>query len=959
MCMNTATSRSKAPVKLALMAFMALLITVCVSLALGTTAAYADGTSDQSTQSNTSITARAQQSYPQDIPTAPASNLTATEADITSPQEDPLPTTSSERVLTTASNETETQEAAPTQPAANAAPAPVASNSNLTSEDSSAPTSQDCIATSASTQNPTVNGTEMTAAASDLSAAASTYPGDNKTDDIFVGIAADGYYTGETRDEDNGVSVYVQVDACTGFYFAAIVEYLRIGTTVFDSRAGYSHNNIDASWSTTTADGKTTSTTEDDLMMNWYYGPNVPLPQGMYYTSFNNEDPGSSAGSGIDSGTVHYNVNPQAFVGTFAMSNWVENRMTFQTAWLNSSSEGNYSMSLPLPFNIGSGGTGNYMGYGMNDILYFEHEGSHIFTAQFTYVQEVSQTVDGVEYISYRVAVSNPVRFFITVRPKDTVEIVFDVKDDSGNPVDVTDGNFKVGLDRSITDEYGYIMGMYNIIYPYSYFTSSSLSYDYGTPDEYQLTIEHINGIFAKYAKTFTLSQDDYEAALAGDKKITWSVTLERLAPDQHTVTFYAEDGTTILQVEDSDGSGGTVLVDSKQYNEGTLYDEITRPKTIPVKPEDDDYVYVFSNWTKRGSTTTTGVTDVTGDTDYIAVYRGIAKHVEPTVQKVYATGGLLGKKPESVLAYEFEYRELSDDQKNGIMESYSSDIGGNDVVAIFEVSLTQYNKNGSSTQVSEGVGDLTLSFDVSAAPGIVEGAKVKVIQIHTATDNSIEKYAHRGLVVSGGKVNVTLNDKLSTFIITTDDEYEDPTTDPTDDPTNPTGQETDPTDPTDNPTQGGDNPTDPTDDPTTDPEPGVTGDPTAEPTAEPDPDPEPVAGPEEQSDPAPAEEPAGPTQADVPASEPEATSTESTPAENPVNLQGAVNNGAESLANSLSSILPAANTEDAQPMVHTGGDANADKPSDTGDASGLAAYALLAFLTLGGAYALRRRQES
>ncbi len=211
----------------------------------------------------------------------------------------------------------------------------------------------------------------------------------------------------------------------------------------------------------------------------------------------------------------------------------------------------------------------------------------------------------------------------------------------------------------------------------------------------------------------------------------------------KHTVAFSSE-GRTLT---------------SAAYDHGTPAASIAVP-AAPSKAPDATSTYVFAGWEPA-------LSDVIADVTYAARFTAVPKADSKADGDtgVEAAGGVFDSKPAGVQSL-----ELVVDEVEGAAEvasatgAYKRQIGTGSVAGVFEVDLVQHRADGTTAKMTERVGALKLTFPVDAP----DGTPAKVIQLHEAAGGAPVVIEHDGLAVSGRKVAVTLDGRLSTFIVTT-----------------------------------------------------------------------------------------------------------------------------------------------------------------------------------------------
>ena len=597
--------------------------------------------------------------------------------------------------------------------------------------------------------------------------------------------------------ESNAIYVDVSTEVGMGVKLAVQVDYMKIDDAVYDARSGATVNVPGI------PDGTATSVERmytSDTMVSWYSGSS-PFNEGMYLSDYIP----SEHEAYIASGPIKFpdaDAYPDSFFyNTFAgndsgFGDYNLNRISYYSDETDYTSAARADAMLQLPAYYSARPNDT-----KNKALYFETAGDYTFTAQFTivkrFVEERMGATGPYVYISCALFASNPVIFRVHVAEKQVVDLNIVAKTADNTPIDINNDDFKVTLDKNVlgTGEKAGIGTGSHITY-----CSMKLQnghYDHATPGLYHITVKNKSATYKLFDDTLALSVEEYESAIRENRSAVLTVTLFADSDEMFTVTFYDEDGTTILPVSDV---GGTTLVDSRQYKINTDGDLVAKP-TTPTKEEDDDYAYRFKYWKVVGDSYWDGALaskplDVTCNTSYYAEYEAIPKKGTWTnVTRVVVGGGGIFTWPLPVGVSSYELTSAIPDElaKAEVIKRYSGMIGSSNVLGAYQIGVTQHNEDGTFVLVTTGVGDLNLSFNIE---GIEDGTKVNILQLHETGDpnNPEEAIMHRGITVTDGKVNVTLDGRLSLFIIMeTDDETssksnnsaqeESQSSDPADDP--------------------------------------------------------------------------------------------------------------------------------------------------------------------------------
>ena len=629
---------------------------------------------------------------------------------------------------------------------------PAASSSDVTTQDAShAPASSETAITAAPTATATAPASSPDAAAvpsstsaqqsatdtasdSDpvvMSAADVTYPGDDGSASMFIAIQPEPltYYTsidpaynpdpvinpdGPYTVDSNGITqVYVVGDVGKAVSLASRIDYTRFGENEYYASSsvnlpGESGNNY--------------------VMMSYYYDK-PPLPQGTYTSS---TDPTTVVPN--DGTTSTYPVSALSFVSEYAS--------TFPLSRLTWSSDSNLTaLNLPYAYRLD----------GMNhDVLLLRGPINPTIYAQATYVQVIEtpgKDADGQDITikTYKLCASNVIAFSLFGRPAPSATVRVNIVDEAGMPIGGS-ASFGSQVMATVSDMDGrYFQVPWN-----AYADSTSITIDQVFTGQYTVNVYSPTGEYESVMEDFFISGEEIVQANNSNTPIVRSITMRAIVPNQYTVSFVAEDGVTILLAP-------------RQYNEGTASYLVERPATNPVKADDEDYSYVFENWMTLDGRK--GIQAVYSDATYKPTFRSIPKKNVVATATIHAAGGLFSEpKPAGVASYGLEESTPSQARQDELKQSYASDIGENTVIGMFEVNLKQYNDDGTVKDISEGIGHLSLSFNV---PGVADGTKLKVLQLHKRVSDGIyELITHTG-VVADGKITITLDGRLSTFIIT------------------------------------------------------------------------------------------------------------------------------------------------------------------------------------------------
>ena len=616
------------------------------------------------------------------------------------------------------------------------------------------------------------NGNGLMASGDLEATGAYSRPVDNGSTYVFaslVPISTDSYDIGKvetsTNPDTNAITVELTGEVGMGVNLGVAVDYMRVGSNAYSSQAG-SANLVEL------PDGMTPTSTstfpKNGIMYTWYRNGIAPLGQGVYYTDPSTNPALYSTGAGsipetsafeqyneklenflLDNDAVHGNTWPDRYVSTVPFP--VHSTDPFR------------GIDLPLEDEIGAYDSNMYM----TSPLFFETAGERTIVAQFTCIQEYRSTIGATENVGYVLYASNPVYFHIAIADKPVVALNIIAEDvTTGTPIDVS-SNFEVELDKDYFNGYKSLGSDED----YGDLSFSSLinrrvsqtSYPYMAPGLYRLKVRHAEGLYQEYEEYFEVT----EAQASSGAAITKIVRLKAVTPEKYTITFYDEDGITVLRY-------------GRQYNAGTVASSIDAPDK-PTKASTDKIMYVFKQW--RAEVVGEGELDhtalvydhlypVTCDTNYIAEYREVLLKNDAGQSIVYATGNLFSEdaKPAGVLAYGLTSAPLTETEMSGIVASHSEMMSSESVLGMIQVDLTQYNddKKKTTTNVTEheGLNGMKLKFNMQESGiNVSDGDKLKILQIHKKDDASPEEIIEHRATVVNGEAEITLNGKLSTFV--------------------------------------------------------------------------------------------------------------------------------------------------------------------------------------------------
>ncbi|WP_303727485.1 hypothetical protein [Denitrobacterium detoxificans] len=618
------------------------------------------------------------------------------------------------------------------------------------------------------------------------------YPGDDGTADVYIGLAPapSVSYSVDSATIDpitHAVHVYLNSQVGMGVDLQVAIEYIRIGDTVYDARtSGF----VTVQLPSSETDAYTTTYFKEGLMFTWYAN-GTPLGQGTYYSdpATNPALGGSTATAGSDltkytdvaledfmsDKTTLWGVDSSMFMGGSPIVFYKDVPYAYSDSFDGSVELLSYSM-------IGAGNSDRYV----RSPLFFESPGERTVVAQFTYMQDYRSKNTENEYVGLVLYASNPVVFHIgvaesAVMPAAMTVVAHDAS--TGDTIDINNGEFIVELEKDYLNEYEAVdpmSGSYEWL-RYSHCSMSGDTYPVTTPGMYRLTVTHVTNLYEQYTECFLLDE-----ALISSGAFSRHINLVAHVPSvQYSVTFYQEDGVTVIPVSGTDETGTYVTRDSWTYNEGTVAEYVRRPDH-PTKADTDAAKYVFKEWKAvpagEGAIDTSGwsydyVYPVTGDTKYIAVFRTIPLKNNAGQRIVYATGGLFSwdALPTGVLSYELTSSPLTASEASNVIASHSSMMSEETVLGMVKVDLTQYNDDPEYTTTNvtehEGLEGMKLKFNMEEA-GInaKDGDKLKILQIHQKDESSAEEIIEHKATVVNGEVEIELNGKLSTFVFMMDD---------------------------------------------------------------------------------------------------------------------------------------------------------------------------------------------
>ncbi|WP_205630817.1 hypothetical protein [Denitrobacterium detoxificans] len=631
-----------------------------------------------------------------------------------------------------------------------------------------------------------------------LSVADSTpYPGDDGTANVFVGLTprtTDSYdaSTSTLDPTTNAVHVYISSEVGKGVNLEVGVDYLRLGSSVYDARSGVY---VTVPLPSEDTSEYTMRSFEQGLMYTWYLN-STPLGQGTYYS-----DPTTNpalSGGGIAGGsslTEYGGVTIDDFMDTKSRLWRVDaSRFADSTSfrfyrhlpYIYDTFTGTIKLLYPNTGESHFGGSDSYRN--LISSAYFETPGERTIVVQFTYVQEYrsKNTVD--ENVGYVLYASNPVVFHISVAaasagPANMIIVASDST--TGDFIELNSDDFIVDLQKDYLDMYSEQQqwgGTNYEWFPYAYCSSAANEYSVATTGLYKLTVTHVTNLFEKYVEYFAL--DSWQ--VSNSPYIKYINLVPHIPAAQYAVTFYMDDGVTIVPVSGTDENGNYITVDSRLYNEGTEAKVVWKP-AHPTKAATEYAKYIFDEWKPVSAADgtpleTSGwsydyVYTVTCDTNYIAVFRTIPLKNNAGQSIVYATGGLFSRDalPAGVLSYGLTSSPLTASEASNVISAHSDLMSADTVLGMVQVDLTQYNDDSGNTTTNvtehEGLEGMKLKFNM-AESGInaKDGDKLKILQIHKKDESSAEEIIEHKATVENGEVEIELNGKLSTFVFLMDD---------------------------------------------------------------------------------------------------------------------------------------------------------------------------------------------
>lgn len=611
-----------------------------------------------------------------------------------------------------------------------------------------------------------------------LSAADNPYPGDtNPNQHVFIGMAPSPLIEEEyTRDENNVVHVYIDTTVGHGVDIGGRVEYVRISSDYNRPSAGvFTAGTYDARVTDANIPVGSDLNEAGRLVVNVYKG-SVPFAQGAYFSDMMQYQEyageygyaSSSTNQGNlqnSSGTEHYDINPLCFLWNGSPANGtLSNRIAkfWPHVPIRDSDSDPYviHLSTTCPYEA------DMLAVNYPKLLLFNEVGTYVYSLQATFCEEyVTQVTDEhgspyrdafgntYEYVTFAIYASNPVIIHINVAEAPTANLVISAKDDAGNNV-ALDDQFHVQLYKDLGDEEFALC-------------SETDSYATATAGTYKLKVVNRYGNFVKFEKIFTVDEDDITTANSSGSSVVEEITLTAiLNPPVYTIRFENWDGT---------------LLSEAQYNEGTLADAVMVPANLS-KPADGEHTYYFEDWDvsgEDGEIVWTRVREVTSDQTYRAHFIEFPRYVvSNSTIRIYASGGVFGRpKPDYVESYELSVSQPDADEQAKIRQAYAGHIGVNAVDGIFNVDIIQHNLNDDSPVIlTEDVGEMTLTFPVAMANATL----VNVYQLHeVANGGGTIVIEHNNLKVVDGSVEVPIDGRMSTFIVTVAETASEKATDP------------------------------------------------------------------------------------------------------------------------------------------------------------------------------------
>jgi len=643
-------------------------------------------------------------------------------------------------------------------------------------------------ANAAVTNAPATTTTETTSVNANtnngLGAAAgpSTYASDDGSDDIFIGlqpVETDTQATSPYGDLPaganlpaavNGNPVYVGVSATVGqgVDLAVMVDYMRVNNDTYGVG--------DTAVLPTTIPGGGTATNADTYhyAMNWYFG-DTPIQQGVYYTDL-------SEYQRVTGLTSAGSAQPIAVSGRAGASAFVSDssagipdpygRFKFDTLYRVTTN------SYGCSFAVGSTNSVEacerhlrYLDATQRDreiILLFESSGPRTVTAQATLTRKI---VNGGN-VSYVVYASVPVVFYIDVKSANQGTFTVGAMDQSAVGIDISgfynyDTNTDAEFETTIFKKYKHINdyaedsddalwfeGEYAAGKNYVALWEGN-THKKAAAGKYKIVAQHKTGKYKKLVATFVVEDSEF----ANGASVARIVVLQDpSAKSKYAVRFVDENGDELLA--------------ERLYDEDTPGSSVACPTTTPTKEGDGVTVkYAFLDWqvVEQGEYSHTSTPlDVTGNFTYKAYYSKIPLSNITSASGVSASGGLFNDDltGSSICSYELSVVPLGS-STTYVPASTMEIIGpSNTVLDMYRVVVTQHNHDGTTAWVTTNVGAMSLTLKVS---GVADGTKVKVVQVHDSTGPSdpADTITHTG-TVKNGEVTITVPNKLSTFIVTT-----------------------------------------------------------------------------------------------------------------------------------------------------------------------------------------------
>lgn len=615
-----------------------------------------------------------------------------------------------------------------------------------------------------------------------LAAAAgpSGYVSDDRSDDVFIGLApveTDTQATVPCGDMPanaavpaavNENPVYVGVTAQVGdaVDLAVAIDYMRV------SANEYVEGDTAVLPSTTSGAGASQNADRYALRVNWYYENlartngayrGSPLAQGVYYTDLAEYQrvTGSAPAGSAQLLSVSGVTGADAFTSKEHGISDPYKRFKFDTPYGISSTSSGTSLRVGTTSTVAAYERHlcNYDWQDREIILFFESSGVRAVTAQATLTREIVYGGD----TSFIVYASVPVVFYIDVQADvNQGTFIVEGRKPNGDPEDINSLSSNPKFEGSLFKKYknldNYAGDSYGEPYDggenYVMIWEGNRQESCATAGTYKVVAKYSadDTTYKTLIATFTVGNDEF----AGGKTVTKYATLQAPGdPDYYWVKFIDEDGKP--------------LGDPQRYEKGA---SVTPP--APTKDPVGKTEYVLYGWTAvETDQFERELPAVEDNTTYRAYYSAVPQENIKSANGVSASGGLIDQQPDgssSIASYELSVTPL--DLATIPSQKYGVTIIGpnNTALNAYRVHITQHNRDGSTAWITSNVGSVNLTFKVD---GVADGTNVRIVQMHekdAADPNDKDEVLppYTG-TVQNGVMTITLPGKMSTFVVMTE----------------------------------------------------------------------------------------------------------------------------------------------------------------------------------------------